>query len=162
MRTEAEIRDRIKRLEAWDAEIRRDRPAGFVELRLEIAELRWVLGEDKYLKTMREFSTQFAGKSATMDDFRALAGIWKKYDLSSLRQIIYGASPIPIELLKKSLLVFKHTGFFQVYGLTETTGVITVLAPEDHLPVAVDSASRTPHRCRSRQWQENKLSRCLP
>ena len=35
--------------------------------------LRWVLGEDKYLKTMREFSSQFAGKSATMDDFRALA-----------------------------------------------------------------------------------------
>ncbi len=35
--------------------------------------LRWVLGEDKYNKTMREFSTQFAGKSATMDDFKTIA-----------------------------------------------------------------------------------------
>jgi tetratricopeptide (TPR) repeat protein len=35
--------------------------------------LRWVLGEDKFLKTMREFASQFAGKSATMDDFRAIA-----------------------------------------------------------------------------------------
>jgi len=35
--------------------------------------LRWVLGDDKYLKTMREFATEFAGKSATMDDFRAVA-----------------------------------------------------------------------------------------
>jgi len=35
--------------------------------------LRWVLGEDKYLKTMREFCTKFGGKSATMDDFRAIA-----------------------------------------------------------------------------------------
>jgi tetratricopeptide (TPR) repeat protein len=35
--------------------------------------LRWVLGEDKYNKTMREFATQFAGKSASMDDFRAIA-----------------------------------------------------------------------------------------
>jgi tetratricopeptide (TPR) repeat protein len=35
--------------------------------------LRWVLGEDKYLKTMREFSDTYAGKSATMDDFRAIA-----------------------------------------------------------------------------------------
>jgi tetratricopeptide (TPR) repeat protein len=35
--------------------------------------LRWVIGEDKYLKTMREFSTQFAGKSASMDDFREIA-----------------------------------------------------------------------------------------
>jgi tetratricopeptide (TPR) repeat protein len=35
--------------------------------------LRWVLGEDKYNKTMREFAADFAGKSATTDDFRAAA-----------------------------------------------------------------------------------------
>src|SRR5579871_1480532 len=35
--------------------------------------LRWVLGEDKYNKTMREFATQYAGKSATTDDFRTIA-----------------------------------------------------------------------------------------
>src|ERR1700686_1278961 len=35
--------------------------------------LRWVLGEDKYLKTMREFFETYSGKSATMDDFRAVA-----------------------------------------------------------------------------------------
>ncbi|MCK1273992.1 fatty acid--CoA ligase [Bradyrhizobium sp. 61] len=56
----------------------------------------------------------------------------EKIDLSSLRQILYGASPIPLELLRKSLRVFRHTGFFQVYGLTETTGVITVLDAADH------------------------------
>jgi tetratricopeptide (TPR) repeat protein len=35
--------------------------------------LRWVLGEDKYLKTLRQFATDFAGKSASIDDFRAIA-----------------------------------------------------------------------------------------
>ena len=35
--------------------------------------LRWVLGEDKYLKTMREFTETYSGKSATIDDFRAIA-----------------------------------------------------------------------------------------
>ncbi len=35
--------------------------------------LRWVLGEDKYNKTMREFATEFAGKSATTDDFKTIA-----------------------------------------------------------------------------------------
>jgi aminopeptidase N len=35
--------------------------------------LRWVLGEDKYLKTMREFAETSAGKSASMDDFKAIA-----------------------------------------------------------------------------------------
>jgi aminopeptidase N len=34
--------------------------------------LRWVLGEDKYLKVMRDFAAKFAGKPATTDDFRAL------------------------------------------------------------------------------------------
>ena len=35
--------------------------------------LRWVLGEDKYNKAMREFAGDFTGKSATTDDFRAIA-----------------------------------------------------------------------------------------
>ena len=35
--------------------------------------LRWVMGDEKYLKTVREFSAQFAGKSASLDDFRSIA-----------------------------------------------------------------------------------------
>ena len=35
--------------------------------------LRWVLGEDKYLKTMREFSETYGGKSASMDEFKTIA-----------------------------------------------------------------------------------------
>jgi aminopeptidase N len=35
--------------------------------------LRWVEGENKYLKTMRDFATQFGGKSASTDDFRKIA-----------------------------------------------------------------------------------------
>ena len=35
--------------------------------------LRSVLGEDKYNKTMREFAAQYAGKSASTDDFREVA-----------------------------------------------------------------------------------------
>jgi acyl-CoA synthetase (AMP-forming)/AMP-acid ligase II len=54
-------------------------------------------------------------------------------DLSSLRLIVYGASPIPVELLKQAMAVFP-CGFQQVYGLTETTGAITLLPAEDHDP----------------------------
>ena len=35
--------------------------------------LRWLVGEPKYLKTMREFATKFGGKSASTADFQALA-----------------------------------------------------------------------------------------
>ena len=52
-------------------------------------------------------------------------------DLSSLRNILYGASPISQELLRRSIEVFKCR-FTQVYGLTETTGAITALRFEDH------------------------------
>jgi Peptidase family M1 domain len=34
--------------------------------------LRWVVGDDKFDKTMRDFYTQFAGKPASVDDFRSL------------------------------------------------------------------------------------------
>jgi fatty-acyl-CoA synthase len=52
-------------------------------------------------------------------------------DLSSLQLIIYGASPIPADLLRNALEVFKCK-FAQVYGLTETTAAITCLPPEEH------------------------------
>ena len=35
--------------------------------------LRWVMGDEKYLKTLREFSAQFAGKPASLDDFKTIA-----------------------------------------------------------------------------------------
>jgi len=57
----------------------------------------------------------------------------RETDLSSLRLIVYGAAPIPAELLKQAMAIFP-CGFQQVYGLTETTGAITVLPPEDHDP----------------------------
>lgn len=53
-------------------------------------------------------------------------------DYSSLKVIAYGASPISEDLLVRCIEIFK-CGFYQVYGLTETTGTITMLTPEDHL-----------------------------
>lgn len=54
-------------------------------------------------------------------------------DFSSLEMILYGASPITEEVLTASLGLLKcpHA---QAYGLTETTGVVTLLDPEDHDP----------------------------
>jgi len=57
----------------------------------------------------------------------------RETDLSSLRLIVYGAAPIPAELLKQAIGIFP-CGFQQVYGLTETTGAITLLPPDDHDP----------------------------
>jgi acyl-CoA synthetase (AMP-forming)/AMP-acid ligase II len=53
-------------------------------------------------------------------------------DFSRLKYILYGASPIPAALLKECIEVF-GCGFVQVYGMTETTGSIVALPPEDHV-----------------------------
>lgn len=57
----------------------------------------------------------------------------REVDLGSFRSVVYGASPISEEVLVRAMEVF-GCGFVQVYGLTETTGAITDLQPEDHDP----------------------------
>ena len=56
-----------------------------------------------------------------------------KADYSTLKGISYGASPISDKVLVEALRTFKCR-FMQVYGLTETTGAITMLPPDDHDP----------------------------
>ncbi len=57
----------------------------------------------------------------------------KTTDFSSLRQIVYGASPISEDTLLRAIDVM-GCEFWQVYGLTETSGIGTTLAPEHHEP----------------------------
>ena len=54
-----------------------------------------------------------------------------KTDFSRIKYIMYGASPIPLELLRQCIAMF-GAEFTQNYGMTETTGTICVLPPEDH------------------------------
>jgi long-chain acyl-CoA synthetase len=56
-----------------------------------------------------------------------------KTDFSSLKSITYGASPITEAVLVQAMEIF-GCDFFQAYGLTETTGAITVLHAKDHDP----------------------------
>ena len=57
----------------------------------------------------------------------------KSVDVSSLRQILYGASPIAEDVLRQAQATF-DADFIQLYGLTETTGGATYLPPEAHDP----------------------------
>ena len=54
-------------------------------------------------------------------------------DFSSLRTLVYGASPITDKVLVQGIETF-GCEFIQVYGLTETTGAITQLDGADHDP----------------------------
>ncbi|MEO0412813.1 MAG: long-chain-fatty-acid--CoA ligase [Pseudomonadota bacterium] len=52
-------------------------------------------------------------------------------DLSSMQEVFYGASPIPPVTLKRAMETF-GCSFIQYYGMTEVSGSITYLPPEDH------------------------------
>ncbi len=52
-------------------------------------------------------------------------------DFSSLRRILYGASPIPVSSLRQAMQVFA-CDFEQGYGLTESVGPVAMLRPQDH------------------------------
>jgi long-chain acyl-CoA synthetase len=54
-------------------------------------------------------------------------------DYSALRSIAYGASPITTPVLKAALQTFRCS-LYGVYGLTESTGGVVQLDPEDHDP----------------------------
>jgi long-chain acyl-CoA synthetase len=56
----------------------------------------------------------------------------RQHDYSSLRQVIYGGSAMPLATLEKALEVF-DCDFLQRYGATECCGsAISVLSPQDH------------------------------
>jgi len=57
----------------------------------------------------------------------------REVDYSRMTHILYGAAPIPLDLLRECMEVF-GCGFVQQYGMTETTGTVVYLPPEDHDP----------------------------
>ena len=58
-------------------------------------------------------------------DFRPAA-------FTSLRMLTYGASPMPVELLKRVMATFQHVNLQQAYGMTEAFCSVTCLTAEDH------------------------------
>ena len=65
----------------------------------------------------------------------------EKADFSSLKTVSYGASPISEAVLARATQVF-GCGFIQFYGMTETTGAGTTLAPAEHRGELLRSCGR--------------------
>ncbi|TCO78490.1 long-chain-fatty-acid--CoA ligase [Chromatocurvus halotolerans] len=57
------------------------------------------------------------------------------FNLSSLKAIMYGASPMPEAVIRRALEVLPGTRFYQAYGQTEAAPILTMLRPEYHTTV---------------------------
>ncbi|MBW0092627.1 long-chain fatty acid--CoA ligase [Pseudonocardia sp. KRD-184] len=68
-------------------------------------------------------------------------------DLSSMRRVLYGASPISEAVLDRAAKILPTAEFTQAYGMTELSPVATLLDPADHAhPTRRRSAGRAaPH-----------------
>ncbi|MBW1673296.1 MAG: AMP-binding protein, partial [Deltaproteobacteria bacterium] len=62
-----------------------------------------------------------------------------QYDLSSLRFLLYGGSPMPVDRIKQSMEVF-GCDILQGFGMTEIGPCyVSVLSPEDHRRFAMEN-----------------------
>jgi long-chain acyl-CoA synthetase len=52
--------------------------------------------------------------------------------LASLRDLVYGASPMPAALVDRLIRTFPDLNVWQGYGMTESASVLTVLDADDH------------------------------
>jgi len=64
-----------------------------------------------------------------------------QYDLSSLKQLGYGGSPIAPEVIHRTRAVFPNLRLLQVYGLSEA-GFLTALQDDEHTPQRLSSCGR--------------------
>jgi long-chain acyl-CoA synthetase len=96
----------------------------------------------RILQVIPEFGVTNAFMVPAVIQFLLMTPGVESTDFSSLRTLVYGASPITDKVLIQGIETF-GCEFIQVYGLTETTGAITQLDGVDHDP------ENRPHLLRS-------------
>jgi long-chain acyl-CoA synthetase len=53
-----------------------------------------------------------------------------EFDISSLKRVLYGASPMPEGVLRKAMQMMPNVGFIHAYGMTEAAPIVTLLDPK--------------------------------
>lgn len=88
----------------------------------------------------------------TIERYRVTIGSWvpamiirllqdpelTRHDISSLRLISYGTSPMAAEWIRRTMAAFPGVAMHQIYGLTETVPVLCLLDEADHLRALKD------------------------
>ncbi|MGA0877736.1 MAG: FadD3 family acyl-CoA ligase [Ilumatobacteraceae bacterium] len=65
-----------------------------------------------------------------------------RFDLSSLRLAVTGAAAIPVEMIRRMREELSFTTVLTAYGLTESTGTVTMCRPEDDPQTIAETSGR--------------------
>lgn len=87
----------------------------------------------RVLETVQKHNITAVLLVPTMINMLINAPQFNQYDVHSLNKILYGASPMSVEMLKKAMKRLPNTTFIQAYGMTEAAPILTVLRGEDHV-----------------------------
>lgn len=66
-----------------------------------------------------------------------------QYDVSALKKLLYGGSPMAPELLKKCARLMPQVEFYQGYGMTEAAPMLSLLKSKDHVGKRLVSCGQT-------------------
>lgn len=102
---------------------------------------------DALLRTIEEFRITFALLVPTMLMLTLQSGKVSQYDVSSLRQIIYGASPMSADWIKAAFEAFPNAEIAQGYGLTETAPLLTMLDHQSHVDALAEGNTARLYSC---------------
>jgi long-chain acyl-CoA synthetase len=87
------------------------------------------------LTKIQEEKITFGAGVAAMFYFLLNLPDWNEYDLSSIRYFFLGGSPLPVELIKQLVAAMPNVKFGNVWGLTESTSIVTYNPHADILRV---------------------------
>lgn len=87
---------------------------------------------EETLKTIGEHKVTNCLLVPTMINMLINFSDFDRYDLSDLKRVMYGASPMPEAVLIKAMELLPNCEFMQGYGMTETAPIITFLDAKYH------------------------------
>jgi len=88
-------------------------------------------------KLIEKFKIELLPASPTFLNLLLLSGMYKNYDLSSLKIISYGTEPMPESTLKRLKMIFPDVKLLQTYGLIELGVMQSKSEKDDSLWVKV-------------------------
>lgn len=89
---------------------------------------------DDVLKAIQKFRISHTLLVPTMVNLLVSSNNLKKYDIGSLKRLLYGASPMPEVVLERVMQLLPGVCLTQGYGQTEASPIIATLSPQDHIP----------------------------
>ena len=86
----------------------------------------------QFLRTLKEQRITAINMVPTMMQMLLEHPSFGSTDVSALKYVIYGASPMPRAVIQRAISIWGQHRFWQYYGQTEAPLCLAVLRPEDH------------------------------